>query len=305
MSTITLNLMDKFMKTALLLLLIFPVLSHAYEDSSPELQAAIDANCTSQSTYNMPPGRYYLYSPLIITTNCTIVCNGANFGTVIQPVGSAQAFIIDGDNVSGGWAFRNILEGFTIDGSTSTATELIKINKSYTTRINNVFIYNQATITGIDIAESNDIQLNQVVLYGKQLANQIGVIIRDKASVIINDVDIEMYSRCLKTQGNSTTDLNSPYMERCVVNIEHGVSGMGSLNIFGGKLKAINGYNVAVKANNINIFGTKLESYNGAVLSGKVAHCFTSAPSNVGLYAVTPYAGYLTNSNCDLSKVLK
>ena len=298
MSTIT-------MKTALLLLLLLPGLSHAYEDSSPTLQAQIDSACAVQSEYNLQPGRYYLYSPLVITTNCRIIGTGANFGTVLQPMGSSQAFIIDGDNVAGGWAFRNVLQGFTINGSTSDAPELVKINKAYTTRLIDIFIYNQATINGIDVAESNDIQLNQIVLYGGMSAGQSGIIIRDKASVIINDVDIEMYSRCLKTQGNSTTDLNSPYMERCVVNIEHNATGIGSMNVFGGKLIASNGYNVAVKANNLNIFGTKLESYNGAILNGKVAHCFTAAQTNVGLYAVTPYAGYLTNSNCDINKVIK
>lgn len=288
-----------------LLLALLTTNTYSYTDSSLALQTEIDKHCASQTQYNLPPGRYYLYNPLIITTNCQIIGQGANFSTVLQPVGTTAAFIMDGTTIAGGWAFRNILQGFTIDGSTSDAPELIKINKTYTSRIINVFIYNQATSNGLDVTESNDIQVNQTVFYGKMNPGQSAVIIQDKTSIIFNDVDIENYDRCLKTFANSTVDLHSPYMERCVVNIEHAATGTGSINVFGGKIAVTNGHNIGLKGHNFNLYGTKLLSYNAAVLNGEVVKCFYTSYTNVKLRGVTSYPGYLTDTNCNLPEIIQ
>jgi hypothetical protein len=279
-------------------LLMVSTITNADVDSAPELQAQIDANCATQDIVRLAPGKYYLYSPLILKTNCKIIGEGADFRTVLIPVG-VSAIIIDGINVDGGWAFRNLIKDFSIDGSQAGVESIIKINKVYNTVIDNIFIHNHKSPIGIEILESNAILLNKLIMRGAQGASQIGILIADKASVFMRDVDIEVYSRGIKTIGESTTDISSAYMERNTINIEHAVTGTGSLNIFGGKLKSTNGYNISLRGNNFQLQGTKLESYNGTALTNKVVHCWLPVYNNVKLHGIAPYTGYFSNTNCD------
>jgi hypothetical protein len=271
---------------------------HAYMDSAPELQAQIDANCATQNIVHLAPGKYYLYSPLVLKTNCKIIGEASDFRTVLVPVG-VSAIIIDGINVDGDWAFRNILKDFSINGSLAGSESLIKVTKAYNIVVDNIFIHNHASPIAIEIIESNEVILNKIVMRGTQGTPQIGVSVGDKASVFLRDSDIEVYSKGVKTSGDSTTDITSTYMERNTINVEHTTTGSGSLNIFGGKFKSTNGYNISLKASNFNLYGTKLESYIGTLKTGKVVHCWLGSYTNVKLNGITAYPGYLTGTNCD------
>jgi len=284
-------------------LIVFTVSCQAGQrvDSAKTIQSQIDLHCESQLPYKLPIGRSYLYTPLIIKTNCEIFGTGSNFSTVLHPI-KVSAILIKGSNVEGGWAFRDKLEGFTIDGS-DTLEDLIVINKAYSTKINEVFIYNQNSVNGITVNDSNHIQLNEVVLYGETQAGKYGIRISGKSSVTLNDVDIENYSRCLRTEGSSAVDLHSPYMERCVVNIEH--VGNGSVNVFGGYLKSINGYNLGLSGDNFTVFGTVLKSFNAEKLDGKVIYCFKDEYANIKLKNVASYSGYLKDTNCPLDLIVR
>lgn len=288
--------MKKFIAT--IALLLASSFCYAEYDSSPDLQNLIDTNCATQNTVNLAPGKYFLYSALVIKTNCKVVGSGADFRTVLVPVGSS-AFIIDGNVVTGGWAFRNLLKDFSIDGSQAGVETLIKINKTYNTKIDNLFIYDHGSPIGFDILESNDISINQLVMRGKTNSQQTGILVGDKASVFISESDIEVYSRCIKTAGNSTTSVRDTYMERCIVNVEHGATGMGYFSAFGGYWKSINGYNVQLKGSNLNLYGVKLESWNATTLDGRIVHCWQPTYTNVSLNGVAPYPGYNLGTNCE------
>ena len=267
-------------------------------DSWEFLQTEIDAASQQQIPYTIAPGRYYINQPLQLKTNAIISGNGPNFSTVIQP-NNCQAFVIDGDNVIGGWAFKNNIKNLTIDSSTTEINELIKINKTYSTEINNVFIFNQKTNIGVNITNSNFIIINNSILNGTNTTIESGIIvngIENNTSVVLNNVDIENYSRGLKTIGDSNTDLHSCYMERCIVNID--IFNDSSVNLFGGFFKSINGYNIGLRSNNFNVYSAKLESYNGTRLNGKIIYCFERKYQNVSIKGVKSYPGYLNNTNC-------
>lgn len=284
-------------------------------NDAPAIQNCLDAASSKQAKVYFPNGCYRITAPLDLKSNLSLCGQGRNFGTVIMPV-NCYAFKIDGRDKVGDWVFRIRISDMLIRGDFTSNTygeSLIKMTNAYNVEIVRVWIYNQMTTNGIEISACNAITLEDCIAYGSNQASCLttGIFINDnvdEAKVRIVRPDIEEYYSGIKISGEVITDIEAPYSERCIINIDHSTTGNGSTTVIGGILSSINGYCLAIRSNNFNLIGTVLQSFTGANLNGPVVYAnATSLCNNVNVRPGNDYIGaihdpYINYAAIDVNK---
>lgn len=233
-------------------------------DNAPFIQWALDQMSAVQGTVIVPPGDYRYASPLNIKSNTTMEGEGRKFVTTLHPVNCA-AIIMDGASVAGGWIFRTKIRNLTIYGdetADSQGDKLLFLNNVYNVEIEDVWIFNQKTSTGLFVKNSNDVVLSNLIVYGLDTGSYRKGIYSENSSVKIITPDLENLYTGIQCAGRGTVDIISPYMERCIIGYRHAVT-TGTTRIFGGTISSINGYCVDVRGDHLYVYGTDLAPYRG------------------------------------------
>jgi hypothetical protein len=288
----------------------FGAVGNGSNNDTTAIQACIDCASTKQAKMFFPNGVYKITSPLDIKSNVSMSGQGRNFGTVIVPT-NCYAFKIDGTDKAGGWVFRIRISDMIVQGdATSDAygTSLIKVINAYNVEMARVWVYNQETSSGIEITGCNAITLEDCIAYGLNSSIPRAIYIHDGATVRVVRPDIENYYCGIILSGEVVTSIESPYSERCIINVLHGTTGSGATTITGGYLSSVNGYCLKVQSNNFILKDTVLESINGETLNGYVAYVSTTTlANNVKIEPANDYNGatndtYLNYAAVDLVK---
>lgn len=233
-------------------------------DNAPFIQWALDQMSAVQGTVIVPPGDYRYASPLNIKSNTTMEGEGRKFVTTLHPVNCA-AIIMDGASVAGGWIFRTRIRNLTIYGdetADSRGDKLLFLNNVYNVEIEDVWIFNQKTATGLFVINSNDVVLSNLIVYGLDTGSYRKGVYSENSSVKIITPDLENLYTGIQCAGGGTVDIISPYMERCIIGYRHAVT-TGTTRIFGGTISSINGYCVDVRGDHLYVYGTDLAPYRG------------------------------------------
>jgi len=280
----------------------FGAIGDGTTDDTIAINAAINDN-KNGATVHFPTGSYKITSPITVPSNVTLQGEGRNFGTTLLPTGCV-AFIFDGSLYGGGFVFRCAIKDMLIDATNASGTNLISITSAYNINIENVFIYGtpSAINTNVYMSGCNDLVFRDVIVYGYNSPGYYGFYIDGSAiggvSVKLYSPDIETCNRAIKTIGSVVLDVFSPYIERCVVGYDHGITD-GQANIYGGLISTVNGYGLNIAGPNLTINGTDIDPYQGAVRGGAgiVAQSTTAFPnvsvSNVPRITQT---GFLDNT---------
>lgn len=259
-------------------------------DNAHHMQWAIDQMSHVQGNVIIPFGNYRYKTPLKIYSNTVLEGQGRRFSSAITPV-NCSAITIDGSLVDGGWIFRSKIKNLTIYGDKTNdpdGDKLVYINNAYNIEIENVWIYNQQTSTGLHVKNSGDIVVSDLVLYGKDTGSYRKGIVCENSSIKIISPDVENLYNGIYCAGSGNVDIISPYMERCIVGYRHAVTS-GTTRIFGGMISTTNGYCIDVQGDRLFVYGTDLSPYQGP------------NPGGLGIYAATN-AGYANVIFYDIPK---
>lgn len=218
-------------------------------DDTTAIQDAL--NHAANNTVYFPAGQYKITQPLIIPVEVTLLGDGNNFSSQIIPTDS-DGLYLDGGNFTGGYTFRNRLEGLTIHMIKTISDEsknytAIKMNKAYTITFSNVFIFNARNTgnnnnnpAGISISNSRDIRLHDISVYGQN--SGIGVLIADSEVNIFN-IDIEAFAHGMKISDKSQDS--------------------GNVNIFGAHIERFGGYGILFQGSSYNsVTGARITGVN-------------------------------------------
>jgi hypothetical protein len=241
----------------------------SYSDNAPFIQWALDQMSAIQGAVIVPPGDYRYLSALNIKSNTTMEGEGRKFVTTLHPVNCA-AITMDGSSAQGGWMFRTKIRDLTIYGNDAAKfqnAKLIFLNNVYNVEIEDVWIFNQNTSTGLFIKNCNDIVLSNLTVYGLDTGSSRKGIYTENSSVKMITPDLENLYIGIQCARGGTVDIISPYLERCIIGYRHAVT-TGTTRIFGGTISSINGYCIDVRGDHLYVYGTDLAPYRGAKPGG-------------------------------------
>lgn len=265
-------------------------------------QAALDYICQlpglagAQGTLEFE-GTIYLASPKNFGANTRLIGKGRNFRSTISPLASfsgAYLFGIDGDNCTGGYAFRIRHEGFTINNSAITTKAQLPvtylINSAYDIALRDVWIYS-ARGTGIQISLSNLVMIEDCSLYGitaSTLSAEYGIRILSSGSgggVKIINPDIEVWFYGIQQETNAKVDLINPYCERNITGWRSLGTSDGHLTVIGGQTYSpgVSGNAAVIQGPNTTVIGGVYKANGGG---GLIVNA-TARQDNVHLIGVS------------------
>jgi hypothetical protein len=233
-------------------------------DNAPFIQWALDQMSAIQGDVIVPLGDYRYASALNIKSNTSIEGEGRKFVTTLHPV-NCPAITMDGTSVEGSWIFRVKIRNLTIYGNeaaNSQGDKLVFLNNAYNVDIEDVWIFNQNTSTGLFIKNCNDVVISNLIVYGLDTGSSRKGIYSENSTVKMITPDLENLYTGIQCSGGGSVDIISPYMERCIIGYRHVVT-TGTTRIFGGTISSINGYCVDVRGDHLYVYGTDLSPYQG------------------------------------------
>ncbi|MES1191659.1 MAG: glycosyl hydrolase family 28-related protein [Steroidobacter sp.] len=247
----------------------FGAVGNGIADDTLSLQTAINAASGMRPLY-LPPGTYKITSPLIIPRYVKLFGSGRTLAATIAPQGCGL-FIIDGSLYSGGWVMGISISELAADLTLATSsTAAVYIHQAYNIVIRDCFFNNSGANVACNtlIQDCNDVVLDNTSIcgyYNTISSNPLGLSIVGTAggaaacTVKLIAADCEYFDIAMKTSGNATVDMFSPYVESSLTNYYHGIAS-GQVNIFGGIMEGGQGaaYIVNIQGDNLAIHGTQM-----------------------------------------------
>jgi hypothetical protein len=168
----------------------FGALGDGKADDTAAIQKALDFASTHKEATPvlLPSGSYVISKPLIMPRNVDLVGQGVGFTSSIIPI-NCDAILMSGATQEGGYAFRNKLQGFTINMRRSSSGKAIVIEKAYNIKLSEIFIYDAPDI-GIQVSSAKHVTFEHVIVYGAGVKKGIGIKVSNSVVNMYN-IDIE------------------------------------------------------------------------------------------------------------------
>ncbi len=208
---------------------------HGKVDCTLAWEKAVKAAHAQQGIIQLT-GQHLFTRPIFLERQVSVRGCGKTWATHMRFT-KQGALHIDGDQVEGGWCFRNRLSNFLIDPRGAESPEVIKVNKAYTVSLDDVWVFQfghkGGEWKGIHIEKSNHIVLDRFDVYGAVNDSTQGISIKD-ASVRLASVDVEVCRLGVVARGGAQVDIWGPHIERCMTAIR--LANQGGTTITGGKM---------------------------------------------------------------------
>lgn len=206
-------------------------------DDTVALQKALDVAGSDPGagrTVFLSSGQYRITRPLVMPLNVDLVGHGVGFSSTLVPVNCDGIHIVGADH-KGGFAFRNKVEGITINMRLSPSQKAaVVLQNAYTTVLRELFIY-EAGI-GLRIGSARHITLDSLSIYGKGRGEGVGAEITDSIVSAFN-IDIEAVAIGLAVRSTRARP--------------------GSVSLFGGYIERFGEIGVLIEgATGTGLFGT-------------------------------------------------